>query len=531
VSHSRAFIPDAAAVAQLNRLLNLPSIRRSPNSERLLRHLFACAQSGQTTPSQYDLAYDVLGLGKDFDPNLNPIVRMQVGRLRRALAAHYAGIGAVDDLHVSLPQGSYGLRIEPRPVSASRRLRTPVRQQPVLALAEPRGIGLDGIWASLPIVLAEELMAALGHLPGLRLLGPFTRARLETDRIDPVQLGARHRADFVLDGSLQSAAEGQILRLRLLHGPSGTLVWSTKHNCGSGARDLAALEDALVARLAHEIGADYGVVDRHLSALARVRPAASLGVREALVTARAYFSAYTPELRDRALVSLRRACRDHPDESLPKASLALVLASLAGDAAWTKPLPLADIERLAAEAYRLDPASPWSLNALGLAALLLRRDTELESLAERVDNRDPAAVLIRGSLGLWLVLRRRRVAEGLAWVDDALKANPHHPPVLHMARMADRLLARDAKGVLAAVEAYNWPGGWMDALLRAAAAPLQGKPASAKSWLKKALVADPSLATHGLARLSRIWHEDYLAALSEILKSAGIRLSPCRALP
>ena len=529
---STASIPAADVAAQLNRLLELPSIRRSANSVRLLRHLFGCTQSGRSNPSQYELAYDVLGLGKDFDPDRNPVVRMQVARLRRTLALHYAGTGVGDDLIVSIPQGSYGLRFERRANSSPRRRATLARQHPVLAVAEPRGIGLSGIWQNLPAVLAEEFMSSFGHLSGLRLLGPFSRARLEADRIDPVQLGPLHRADFVLDGSLQSTPTGQILRLRLLHGPTGTQIWAAKHNCGSGACNLAKIEDALVAQVASEIGADFGVVDRHLSDLARVRPAASLGIREALVTARGYFAAYTPALRDRALVALRRACRDHPEESLPKASLALVLTSLAGDATWRKPLPLPEIERLAAEAYQLDPSSSWCLNALAAAALLLRRDNELEALAERVDHRDPAAVLIRGSLGLWLVLRRRRVAQGLEWVAAALKANPHHPRVLHMARMADRLLAGDARGLLAAVEDYNWPGGWMDALMRAAAAALQGDRPSAKALFEKARVADPSIATHGLARLRRFWHDDYLAALREALREAGIRLpASSKALP
>jgi TolB-like protein len=530
VSKTPAPIPAELLAAQLERLVALPAIRRSPNSLRLLRYLFGRMDDGRASPSQYEIAYEVLGLGKDYDPDRNPVVRMQLARLRRALELHYEGLGAADPLVVALPRGTYSLRVVRR--ATRRRRASTAPSGATLALAEFRGIGLEGVWRHLPSVLAEELMVALGRFPGLRVIGPVTRARLDADAIEPYQLGARLRASLVLDGSLQASEGGHVLRLRLLSGKDGAQAWSEKFLLGKDSRDFSRVERELVGRLAEELGTDFGVIDRHVAATAAARPAASLGTLEAVVTARAYFAAYTPELRDRALTSLRRACRISPDDPLPKAKLALVLNSLLGDATWSQPIDLGELERLAGEAYRLDPDSSWSLQAIAAAAYAKGRDVDLEGVAERVRSHTAVPVLVQGAVGLWLVFRRRQVDLGLRWVDTALADRTRFPAVLHLARVAERLLARDPEGLLAAIERYDWPGGWMDGLMRAAAASFGGDAAAARRHFEGATKADPTLRSHGLARLARIWHGDYVAALEEALGASGIPLAArSKALP
>jgi hypothetical protein len=55
----------------------------------------------------YTIAVEALGRGENFDPQTDPIVRVEAVRLRRALAAYYAGPGAHDPLIIELPRGRY----------------------------------------------------------------------------------------------------------------------------------------------------------------------------------------------------------------------------------------------------------------------------------------------------------------------------------------------------------------------------------------------------------------------------------------
>lgn len=519
----------AEVLAQTERLLATPVFRRSPNSSRLLRFLVSRSLDQPAADiSQYTVAFEVLGLDKSFDADRNPVVRMQVARVRRALANHYAGPGLLDPVRLTLPAGSYRLSLERAPTSARK---APTRiPAPVLALVEFKGLGLPGIWSHLPEVLAEELSLALGGLPGLRVLGPFSRSRLEREGVEVAELGRRHAADFVLDGSLEVQGRQALLRVRLLDGSTGFQVWSARHLLQPGRRDLATFQTELLKRLSLELGADFGPLDSHLSSLAKVKPVASLEIHEAVVTARAYFQELTPTLLRRSLTALRKAVATYPDESVPKASLSLVLVSTLSHPAWKKPIPLDEITRLAHAAYVLDPSSPWAIQALVAAAGLSGRDGEIDALARRLDGPPPASDQIRGSMGLWMVLRRVRLADGLALVRQAIEANPHALPVFHQALALHALEQADPKSLHRAIDAYGWAQGWLAPLLRAAAHGLEGDATAAAHCLAAARKADPLLLTHGLGRFQAYAHPEYARLLAVSLAQVGLRLPRSRPL-
>src|SRR6185369_13181724 len=56
---------------------------------------------------EYAIGTKVLGRKSDFDPQLDAIVRIHAGRLRRALNEFYSGEGKGDAMHISIPKGGY----------------------------------------------------------------------------------------------------------------------------------------------------------------------------------------------------------------------------------------------------------------------------------------------------------------------------------------------------------------------------------------------------------------------------------------
>lgn len=101
--------PDAddchAAVA---RVLASPAFQSSPKLAAFLRFVVDAALSGRSDRIKgYTIGTEALGRGKDFDPQSDPIVRVEAGRLRRTLDVYYAGPGADDPIMIALPVGSY----------------------------------------------------------------------------------------------------------------------------------------------------------------------------------------------------------------------------------------------------------------------------------------------------------------------------------------------------------------------------------------------------------------------------------------
>jgi tetratricopeptide (TPR) repeat protein len=55
----------------------------------------------------YTIATQALSRPADFDPQADPIVRVEAGRLRRALSTYYAGAGREDPVRIVVPRGTY----------------------------------------------------------------------------------------------------------------------------------------------------------------------------------------------------------------------------------------------------------------------------------------------------------------------------------------------------------------------------------------------------------------------------------------
>ena len=97
--------------AETKALLQSPDFVRSPVMSQLLSYLVEEAISHPDNPPKaYQVAVDGLGRTEDFDVQADSYPRVQVGRLRKMLAAHYAALGSKERLRI--PIGHYAVKIE-----------------------------------------------------------------------------------------------------------------------------------------------------------------------------------------------------------------------------------------------------------------------------------------------------------------------------------------------------------------------------------------------------------------------------------
>jgi tetratricopeptide (TPR) repeat protein len=108
-------IPAADIHSQLDRILDSAHLRGSLRLTRFLRFVVETALAGRPESIKaYTVAVEALGRGCDFDPQHDPIVRVEAGRLRQALAHYYGEDGHDDPLIIELPRGTYVPRFHRR---------------------------------------------------------------------------------------------------------------------------------------------------------------------------------------------------------------------------------------------------------------------------------------------------------------------------------------------------------------------------------------------------------------------------------
>lgn len=92
----------------LDSLLAWPEMARSPQLANFLTYIVNKRIAGDTQSIKaYSIAVDVFGRPPDFDPQADPIVRVQARRLRGLLDEYYRGPGVADPLQIQLPIGRY----------------------------------------------------------------------------------------------------------------------------------------------------------------------------------------------------------------------------------------------------------------------------------------------------------------------------------------------------------------------------------------------------------------------------------------
>src|SRR5580658_9449327 len=94
--------------AALGRILATPAFVRSPRLAQFLRFAVEQRLSGRTdAPKEIEVGVQVFGRGVDFDPRVDPVVRVQARLLRFKLHEYYETVGKTDPIRIDLPKGSY----------------------------------------------------------------------------------------------------------------------------------------------------------------------------------------------------------------------------------------------------------------------------------------------------------------------------------------------------------------------------------------------------------------------------------------
>jgi adenylate cyclase len=118
-----ANITAAEVMVQLERIVHNQQFERAGRSKAILSFVVTEMLAGRSDRIKaYTIATLVLDRDADFDPQVNPIVRMEAGQLRRRLDRYYATDGAEDDLVIAVPKGGM---FRPSPDEIRSRMMSP----------------------------------------------------------------------------------------------------------------------------------------------------------------------------------------------------------------------------------------------------------------------------------------------------------------------------------------------------------------------------------------------------------------------
>jgi PAS domain S-box-containing protein len=118
----------------LEQIIHSDLFQTSPQMCAFLKFIVEAKLRGESERIKgYTIAVSALGRPDNFDPQADPIVRVEAGRLRRALARYYAGAGANDSILIDIPRGGYVPQFHYRKIE----INTVAQPQSVAELLRP----------------------------------------------------------------------------------------------------------------------------------------------------------------------------------------------------------------------------------------------------------------------------------------------------------------------------------------------------------------------------------------------------------
>ena len=105
-------VHQSAVRSQLDKILAHELFARSERMGRFLRLAVEFTLEGKSADlKEYLIGIEVFDRKPDYDPRLDPIVRVEARRLRSKLKAYYEGEGRSDPIVIEFPRGSYAPQI------------------------------------------------------------------------------------------------------------------------------------------------------------------------------------------------------------------------------------------------------------------------------------------------------------------------------------------------------------------------------------------------------------------------------------
>src|SRR5204862_4027580 len=100
--------PRMSEMDQLERILKNAPLVTSPSLSRFLRYIVEETLAWRSANiREFTLGVHVFDRGEDFNPRLDPIVRVQARNLRARVAKYYETQGAEDPIFIEVPKGTY----------------------------------------------------------------------------------------------------------------------------------------------------------------------------------------------------------------------------------------------------------------------------------------------------------------------------------------------------------------------------------------------------------------------------------------
>jgi adenylate cyclase len=351
--------------AELERILESAAFDASPRNRQFLTYVVEETLSGRADRIKaYTIATAVFGREADFDPQVDSIVRIEAGRLRRALERFYLMTAPGGAVRITIPRGSYVPCFEPigepRPRMAGG---SQARAGPAILVRPFDEEGDQSAYPNFTRGLVRQMIVGLTRYTELFVFGAETALSGESrgEGLDP---------DYLVTGGTSLSPDRFRVDVLLTDARTGRSVWGGSFVHRLDPVEIARARDEVAAAVVRHLAQPYGALYAHKAQEVEGKPSGSLTAYDCVIRFYQYWRSY-----DRAMFAALRDDLEQAIQREPGFADAFACLSLLhvdghryGYASQAEARgSLARALALARHAVDLAPLSSRSHHALGMA--------------------------------------------------------------------------------------------------------------------------------------------------------------------
>jgi adenylate cyclase len=427
-------ISAATIRAQVRKLLASPQLAHSDGLAKLLCFLVQETLHGRGDQlKETRLGLEVFGRPlATYDAAIDPIVRVQMGRLRQRLHDYYAHGSEADRVIIDIPKGRYtpifmlrGNGAANDTVAAAARTRAPEQRIAVLPFVnmseEPgREYFSDG--------LTEELINLLARDSRLQVVARTSTFQFKQQARDVREIGRQLDVGTILEGSVRQSGSRVRITAHLISVADGCHLWSERFE--RELTDIFLIHDEIAAAIHVALHARLSA-DHAPAQVALPRRARALDAYNHYLLGRCLWNNRTAQGLRAALAHFSQAVQLDHQFTRAYAGMAdcHLLLALSGAEPPERSMPAAN--DAARRSLEFDPNLAEAHTSLAAVHRIYERDrTSAEAAFRRSQALDPSYATARHWNGLFNYAPMRRHAEAVEELERAADLDPLAVPII-----------------------------------------------------------------------------------------------------
>lgn len=254
---------------------------------------------------QYTIAVYAFGRDANFNP-IDPIVRMQAGRLRRILQDYYREEGRSDEVLILLEKGSYIPQFtfqEYNSESNESQSQIFVAQNNTLAIFPFKNLSIEDENQYIVDGFTEELLLEISRYKYLQLI----RAKNENSVDDDLSI-----SKFSLKGSIRFYDESVKIFISVIDNKSHQQIWSDQKKLNAKCVDWIEVQEEIAINVANHIADVTGVLSNVLMAKSNWENTATPQAYDAMLLLHQFNNNPNDSNLEKAVESLERIVKVEP---------------------------------------------------------------------------------------------------------------------------------------------------------------------------------------------------------------------------